>query len=243
VAIVHGFKGFADWGFFPELSQRLAAAGFAALRVNFSHNGTGQGDDSVEFTRLDLFERDRMSYRLFDLMSAIRATRGRYPEVDPDRLALLGHSLGGAVCLLALKSLSVKCLVTVASVDYTRLPADQESVVRDQGRLLIPNARTNQMMPVGLAAVRDLDAHADEYDLDAAASMDEAPWLIAHGTSDETVPVSAARRLAGLAGERARLSLLDGSDHVLGCSHPYAGSTSHLDRFCSESIRFLGERL
>ena len=28
--LVHGFKGFMDWGFFPHLSRRLAAAGFVA---------------------------------------------------------------------------------------------------------------------------------------------------------------------------------------------------------------------
>ena len=34
VVIVHGFKGFKDWGFFPWLGEHLCAAGFAIVRFN-----------------------------------------------------------------------------------------------------------------------------------------------------------------------------------------------------------------
>lgn len=239
VAVVHGFKGFSEWGFFPLLCERLAAAGCAALRVNLSHNGTGQGEDAVHFTRLDLFEQDRMSYRLADLQTAIRATWERDATIDRERLGLIGHSLGGAVCLLALKSLPVSRLVTLASVDYTRFPPEQEEVIRRDGRLLIPNARTGQMMPVGIAALRDLDAHADEYDLDAAASMHGLPWLLVHGDGDTSVPVAAARRLAGLAGDNVTLQVIDGADHVLDCRHPFEGPTPAFEEFTASAIAFL----
>jgi len=243
VGIIHGFKGFADWGFFPHLSEALVAAGFASLRINFSHNGTGEGDDAVHFTRLDLFEQDRMSYRLLDLQTALREAEDREPTLDARRLALLGHSLGGAVTLLALKSLSVRCLMTVASVDYTRLPTEQEDVIRRDGRLMVPNARTNQLMPLGIAAIRDLDAHADEYDLDAAARMHGLPWLIAHGSADQTVPVAAAHRLAGLAGDGATTCIIDGADHVLDCKHPFAGPSAALETFAAAATEFLRTHL
>lgn len=243
VGLVHGFKGFADWGFFPHLSEHLAGLGCAALRVNFSHNGTGQGDDAVHFTRLDLFEQDRMSYRLLDLQTALRAAFEREVSLDRDRLALFGHSLGGAVTLLSLKSLPVRCLITLASVDDIRLPDEQEAVIRRDGRLMIPNARTNQLMPLGIAAVRDLDAHHDEYQLDAAASMHGLPWLIAHGTDDPTVPPSAAERLASLAPETSQLVLLEGGDHVLNCKHPFEGPSPVYDRFLRAVDTFLVQHL
>lgn len=243
VVLVHGFKGFSGWGFFPLLAERLAASGVAALRVNFSHNGTGQSEEAAHFTRLDLFERDRMSYRLLDLQAAIRETWARHPAIAPSRLGLLGHSLGGAVCLLAMKSLPARCLVTLASVDYTRFTPEQAEVIRRDGRLLIPNARTKQMMPIGIAALRDLEAHADEYDLDAAAAMHGLPWLITHGSKDPTVPVAAARRLASLGGPRATLDVIDGADHVLDCKHPFAGPTTAFDSFAAASTAFLNTHL
>ena len=48
VVLVHGFKGFYKWGFFPELAGRIAAAGMVAVRVNLS--GCGVGPDLESFS-------------------------------------------------------------------------------------------------------------------------------------------------------------------------------------------------
>ena len=53
VVISHGFKGFKDWGFFPEVSRRLAAAGYTAVTFNFS--GSGIGEDPLQFALKDPF--------------------------------------------------------------------------------------------------------------------------------------------------------------------------------------------
>ncbi|MAG57490.1 MAG: hypothetical protein CMJ83_14455 [Planctomycetes bacterium] len=240
VVIAHGFKGFKDWGFFPDLSERCAAAGWAALRINFSHNGTGLGADSETFSRLDLFEQDRMSYRLLDLLAAVRAARDHEPRID-DRLALFGHSLGGAAVILAMKSLAASAVVTLASVDTVRFPKEHEALLRREGRLLIPNARTGQMMPVGIAALRDLEAHADEYDLDAAARLHGKPWLVIHGSADPTVPVRAAHRLSGLASATSELLVIDGADHVMDCKHPFAGPSAAYESMWAGVADFLAK--
>ena len=39
VVLLHGFKGFRSWGFFPTLADRLARAGFTA--VSYSASGSG----------------------------------------------------------------------------------------------------------------------------------------------------------------------------------------------------------
>ena len=36
IIVVHGFKGYKDWGFFPHLCERLAIAGHAVVSFNFS---------------------------------------------------------------------------------------------------------------------------------------------------------------------------------------------------------------
>ena len=53
VVVVHGFKGFKDWGFFPHLCQHLAAAGHAVVSFNFARNGISS--DPMEFTELESF--------------------------------------------------------------------------------------------------------------------------------------------------------------------------------------------
>jgi len=242
VALLHGFKGFKDWGFFPDLAHRITEEGWAALRLSFSHNGCGTDTDAQSFTRLDLFERDRMSYRLLDLQSALRATGDRYPRWD-GRLILFGHSLGGAVALLSMKSLDVTALVTLASVANVAIPSEQAEVIRRDGRMLIPNARTGQMMPMGIAALRDLEAHDDEYNLKAAARLHRTPWLILHGAADPTVPVEAAHTLQEWSNGSAAISIVEGADHVMNCRHPFEGATHAYDRMWAETRAFLAAQL
>ena len=55
VIVVHGFKGFMNWGFFPELGGRLAEAGYAG--VFFNTSGSGIGEDLESFTEVEAFER------------------------------------------------------------------------------------------------------------------------------------------------------------------------------------------
>ncbi|HEX9709632.1 MAG TPA: alpha/beta hydrolase, partial [Candidatus Thermoplasmatota archaeon] len=62
VVVVHGFKGFKDWGFFPHVARRLAAAGHAAVVFNFS--GAGVGRDTEHFADLDGFARNTLSREL-----------------------------------------------------------------------------------------------------------------------------------------------------------------------------------
>ena len=50
IILVHGFKGFKDWGSFPYAAKYFAKEGYFVLTFNFSHNGIG--DNLTEFTEL-----------------------------------------------------------------------------------------------------------------------------------------------------------------------------------------------
>ena len=77
--VLHGFKGYQDYGFFPHLTQQLANAGFAAARFNFSHSG--MDEDITTFGRPDLFEQDTWSKQLDDVQAVLAAAEvGRTPH-------------------------------------------------------------------------------------------------------------------------------------------------------------------
>ena len=44
VVVLHGFKGFKDWGMFPVFSERLARAGVTAVTPNLSGSGVDDPD-------------------------------------------------------------------------------------------------------------------------------------------------------------------------------------------------------
>ena len=97
VMLIHGFKGFKDWGFFPWLGEHLARDRFAVCRFNMSRSGIGEHPE--EFDRLDLFADDTYSVQLADLRTVVRYVH----EQIQLPMFLLGHSRGGAIALLGAK--------------------------------------------------------------------------------------------------------------------------------------------
>lgn len=242
VALAHGFKGFARWGFLPDLGQRLAALGFPTIRPDFSHNGTGPNRGET-YERLDLFEQDRVSYRRDDLAAAIQQVRMHRPELAEPPLVLGGHSLGGGLALLAAGDFDAAALFTLAAVDSFAFPKEQAQLLESDGKILVPNQRTGDLMPLGVAALHDITQHGDEYDLAARAARLDRPWLIVHGTADQTVPARAARSLAMASGGSAELLSIEGGDHTFQCKHPFGEASPQYLAVCAALERFLERAL
>jgi len=78
----------------------------------------------------------------------------------------------------------------------------------------------------------------------AAAATVRAPWLIVHGSEDETVPVEAGRRLAGRAQSTgAELLVVPGASHSFGTRHPFAGPTPQLIQALNATQRWFRAHL
>lgn len=225
--IVHGFKGFMDWGFFPEMARRLAASGTAAVRFNMS--GSGVGEDLLRFGDLGSFERNTISRELEDV-ALVRAwiRGGGAPGIDPARNAWIGHSRGGGLVLLhAAASEDALGLVTWAAVaTFDRFGEEAKERWRSDGFLAILNARTGQEMRLGVGALEDLEENRARFDLPAAASRVRCPVLLVHGTDDETVPIEESELLAAALGPaKASLRRIEGAGHTFGIRHPMEGTT------------------
>ncbi len=224
VLVLHGFKGFRSWGFFPWLCDEFASAGWRALRIDFSHNGVEERD----FDRLDLFMLDTPTRHQEDLRAVAKSIEGPF--------AILGHSRGGGDAILfAASEPRVTRVVTLASVATTAWrPPDVEENLRTLGYYPVPNARTKQTMPVARHAIEDGSRHSIE---DAARQM-HAPLLLIHGTEDESVPPSASEQVATWH-RNANLKLIEGAGHTFGAVHPWRGPTHWLEEASRLTTRFL----
>jgi dienelactone hydrolase len=227
VIFVHGFKGFKDWGHFPKVGEEMVKAGFAFVSFNFTHDGTTLEKPS-EFTDLEAFGNNNYNKELFDTEQVIQGISDRVlfseAKLNRDKIYLLGHSRGGGVSITkAAENKLVKGLVTWASVgDMKRTNTDLEEWKKN-GVVYIPNARTNQEMPLYYQFVEDALDQEQRYNLESSCDKIEIPSLFIHGTNDKTVDSSDAGNLADWCASGEKLMIEDG-DHVFGGRHPFKES-------------------
>ncbi len=249
VVIQHGFKGFKDWGFFPWLADRVARAGLAAIRFNTSHNGVGLGPEASDFTRPELFARNRPSFERADLqalLDAIRGRRDRIPraaDLDPRRMGLLGHSRGGYNVLLAGLEPGVAAVVTWSSVASCIPGAEAAQAFEEKGYWDVANARTGQVIRMTREWWDEVHPLPESLDVRHILPNLADRLLLVHGDADTSVPCSQADELQQLSGGRARKIIVPGADHVFGARHPFIGPTPQLEQAAQVSIDHFTSRL
>ena len=147
IVLCHGFAGVKEL-LLPAYAERFAGAGFAALTFDYRGFGGSEG------------ERGRLlpTRQVDDILSAIEFIRTQ-PEINAERIALWGTSLGGANAVIAAsRDPRIKCLaVQLAFADGERvvtgkMPADEkEKFLTTLRRLEERRARTGRetMVPLG----------------------------------------------------------------------------------------------
>jgi uncharacterized protein len=229
VLVVHGFKGFKDWAFFPYTADRLAAAGHAVVSFNFSRNGVGE--DLLTFSELEKFGANTLSLELEELHLLLdRVLDGSLTGSAPERVGLLGHSRGGGSAIIAASEDDrVDSLVTWAAVaSFDRWAEDTKAEWRREGRIWIPNLRTRQQMPLDVALLEDFEANRERLDVLRAAGRVDRPWLVVHGTDDDTVDPADGRELVA-AGPRTTGHWVEAAGHTFEARHPFEAPPRELD--------------
>jgi len=249
VLFAHGYKGFKDWGHWGQIARSFAEAGYIFIKFNFSHNGTTIANP-LEFDDLEAFGQNNYSRELADLEAVLvwlHGSSNTIPAAESDlkRIALIGHSRGGATSIVkAASDERIKALATWASVstlDY----AWNEALVKQwekEGVYYIKNGRTGQQMPMYWQMYQDYQSRREWFDVEQAMQRLQQPMLIVHGTDDPAVPEAAAHTLKGW-NESAQLHLIDGADHVFGGSHPFGEKSlpAYSEELVAVTIRFFDE--
>lgn len=204
VALFHSCTGtkIEPHRIFVKMARQLAAHGMAALRFDFRGSGESEGefvDATVEGEISD-------ALKSLDFLQA-------QPEVDPDRLAVLGLSLGGLVAAcVAGRDMRVRSLAlwaalglmedVIAANEKSQQVTEQQLAERgfiDHGGNLLGKA-----FHEGLPRMRPLEEVA-RY---------RGPALIIHGTGDDVVSVKNASAFERAIRGRTEVRLVDGANHT-----------------------------
>jgi alpha-beta hydrolase superfamily lysophospholipase len=198
--VVHCFTCSKDLHTMSRLARGLAGAGFAVLRFDFTGLGESGGD----------FSATTLSTNLGDLARAVACLQKRGPEP----IGLIGHSLGGAACLLAAGELaSIRSLAVIAAPSTaghirglfkgveTEIDRVGSAWVRIGGR----------SFPISAQFLADLERH----EVERRTAELGRPLLVLHPVDDKVVAVTEGERIFTLARQpKAFIPLLD-ADHLL----------------------------
>ena len=192
VVIGHGITGNKDRPFVIALAEGLSAAGIAVLRFSFSGNGESEGR----------FADSTISKEVTDLRAVIDVVGDR-------RLCYMGHSMGGAVGVIAAsQEHRIRFLVSLAGMVHTRAFAAREfgDVTPDSGCMW-----DEPDCPLSSTYMNDMNQLDSVVELGAKMMV---PWLLVHGTDDDVVPIQDSRDIIGRSSAPTELFEIPGGDHV-----------------------------
>jgi pimeloyl-ACP methyl ester carboxylesterase len=209
---------------FPTVARAFAAAGHATLAFDFA--GCGESDDDVL----------TLEHQVEDLQAAIAYAR----SLGHERLGLVGHSLGGRVCLQASPA-EVTTIATAGAptgpVDYDwhdYFTAEQMDELARTGRVTMP--QDGDRSRAAVVSDRSLLEELVGCDQEALFARVPYPVLLIDGDGDD-------EELEYLALARRGLPLLPAGSRVevvAGCPHNLVG---HLDEVIALLLAWFRERL
>lgn len=179
---------------FRQLAEALTEAGMVVLRMDDRGFG-GSGGNAATATTADFAA---------DIAAGIAWLRTR-PGVDPDRIAVIGHSEGGIIApMVAAEDRSLAAIVLMAGPGWSG-----REVIRHQNRLALerspqvpPSARDSALARAmqqvdSLAGVQPWLRYFLDHDPLPTARRVTTPALILHGATDRQVTPDQAELLAG----------------------------------------------
>ena len=184
-----------------RVSRRLAEHGIAVLRFDFTGLGRSEGD----------FSNTNFSSNVQDLIAAANWLKAEYGSAD----MLIGHSLGGAACVVAGAQLpDVKAVVTIGA------PSDASHVLHQISHEDLATISSCGRAQVSLAGRpftirKQFVDDVEEPRVKHAASSLKRPLLVLHSPVDEVVGIENATGLFIAAKHPKSFVSLDDADHLL----------------------------
>lgn len=247
VIVCHGFKAFKDWGPFPAIGRSFAQRGFVSIVINFSHNGIGA--EPKKFVEHEKFANNTVSLEIDDVKTVLREIEENafgLSFIDRSKVALVGHSRGGAVSLIAAKENErVRAVVAWSTISHFNRYTDEQKVRwREKGYVQLHSVSEHRLFRISTALLDDIENNAERLDLIKTVASLNKPLLIVHGTADIPAKISEAEDLYRASDPRTtEFVRLEGAGHMYGAKHPYKEESQTLNHVLDITTNWLHHHL
>ncbi|RLD85175.1 MAG: alpha/beta hydrolase [Bacteroidetes bacterium] len=245
VIFCHGYKGYKDWGAWNLVAENFAKSNIFFVKMSFSHNG-GTVEQPIDFPDLEAFGNNNFTIELDDIDTVINwvlKNPSIKEEIDPMRITLIGHSRGGgSVLIKASEDKRITKVITWAGIsDFGSRFTNEEQINawEKNGVVFIENGRTKQQMPHYFQFYLNYKENEPRLSIQNAVKKLEIPYLIIHGSEDETVPVKEAKDLLSW-NSNNQLIVVENANHSFGSKHPWESLSlpKDLKAVVEKSIKF-----
>lgn len=239
IVFIHGSVPQArNLGLYRLLRRRLAEAGFSVLSPDLA--GFGDSPDPPDSDRPEALD------GIEDVRAAVRVLSVR-PEIDKNRIALVGHSMGGSIALR--EGLSDSLVSRVVAIGPSRRSLDKIDSEAERASFLLRFRRDRKRSAAISWDVvsKVIETHRVERAVEPLRSASHKPVLFLDGgLESEEDRASLASLVAGLA-PPVRLFTVPNADHYLntlglGSNERFVISDRRaVDAALAEIVRFLEE--
>lgn len=204
VILSHSFTGFKEIKHLAHLSNQLVENGFFTFRFDFA-DCVGESEGTCEEMTL--------THQVDDLLTILNHVASKDP-VDPDRIGLMGHSLGGLTSIVAAsRDDRPAALVPVSSAANTggeNLFGENEvERWKQEGHIHFHTYKRGEVK-INYSFYEDLQ----QYDGAETIRDVHCPVRFIHGTHDNIVPHENSQKMHDAANDPKDLQLIDGADHL-----------------------------
>ncbi len=247
VIFCHGYKGYKDWGAWNLVAEKFAENNIFFVKMSFSHNG-GTVDQPIDFPDLEAFGNNNFTIELDDIDTVINwvlKNPSIQKEIDPMRITLIGHSRGGGTVLIkASEDTRITKVITWAGIsDFGSRFTNEEQINawKKNGVVYIENGRTKQQMPHYFQFYLNYKENESRLSIQNVVKKLKIPYLIIHGSEDETVPLKEAKDLLSW-NSNNQLIVVENANHSFGSKHPWESLSlsKDLETVVKKSIKFIG---
>lgn len=227
LVLVHGFKGFKDWGHFNWLAEQFIKYDIAFCKFNFSHSGVNP-ENPVDINDFETFGQNNYSKEVEDLGLVLDYLQQceQKARLETGNISVVGHSRGGATAVLcAVNDSRIRKLILWASpFNLGRLfrPETIEQLEKE-GKVWVENKRTGDVYPLYKQFYDDYLNNKAKLDIPNNIHKLAIPLLLIHGDKDESVSIKDSEQYYE-AIPHAIFIKMEGAGHTFGATHPFVES-------------------